>query len=225
MNKFAEFFYTRPKNTIHKWQHYFEIYDTHFKKFIGKNPSILEIGVSGGGSLDMWNDYFDGQCSIHGVDITESAKRFQTGNIMITIGDQGDRAFWDKFILDNPGKFDIIIDDGGHTMTQQITTYEKMYDHMYDGGVYLCEDTHTSYWAAYGGGLRNPRSFIEYAKRFVDSLHAYHIHDQKMGLDFRKKTFRVSFYDSIVVLDRKIDIMQPRSVVQDNGQTRFVECY
>ena len=39
---------------LHKWFHYFDIYERHFERFRGKNPTMLEIGVFGGGSLAMW---------------------------------------------------------------------------------------------------------------------------------------------------------------------------
>ena len=37
-----------------KFEHYFPLYEKHFEKYIGKSPRILEIGVRGGGSLQMW---------------------------------------------------------------------------------------------------------------------------------------------------------------------------
>src|SRR5665647_711184 len=93
MNRFEEFFFHAPKtHQIHKWHHYFKIYDQHFKRFIGTNPVIVEIGVFNGGSLDMWNYYFQGQCQIYGVDIDPACKSLETGNIKIIIGDQSDPA-------------------------------------------------------------------------------------------------------------------------------------
>ena len=35
-----------------------------------------------------------------------------------------------------------------------IVTFEALFPALRDGGVYLCEDTHTSYFPGYGGGLR-----------------------------------------------------------------------
>lgn len=35
---------------------------------------------------------------------------------------------------------DILLDDGGHTMNQQITTFREMFPHIQDGGLYMCED-------------------------------------------------------------------------------------
>jgi hypothetical protein len=66
MNKLELFFHKNEnkKLKMDKWHHYFKIYDRHFKHFMNKNPIILEIGVYNGGSLEMWNHYFDGQCTI-----------------------------------------------------------------------------------------------------------------------------------------------------------------
>ena len=159
----------------------------------------------------MWNHYFDTKCQIYGVDYIpkclEVPNNLQTTNVHITIGNQVDRGFWKHYLKDKP-KFDIIIDDGGHHMHQQIVTYEELYKHISDDGVYLCEGLHTSYWKEYGGGLNNPNSFIEYSKKFIDMLHAYHIRGNTVPNEyktFRKITNSVHYYDSIIVLEKTAD--------------------
>mgnify|MGYP003642165355 CR=1 FL=1 len=207
-NKLEKYFWEEPKKLlIHKWHHYFEVYDRHFKRFRNSNPTILEIGVSKGGSLEMWNYYFDNKCKIYGVDVDPECKKLEQyfDNVTIFIGDQGSPDFWKKFKQDVP-RLDILIDDGGHTMQQQITTYEQMYSHVQDDGVYLCEDVHTSYFNNFGGGLKNPSTFIEYSKSFLDDINAYHAN---IDLTFRKTTHSVHFYDSIVVLEKRKDDETP----------------
>jgi hypothetical protein len=215
MNKFEEYFHnTDKKLRIHKWLHYFDIYDRHFKKFIGKNPVILEIGVASGGSLEMWDHYFDGNCQIYGIDIESAAAdvpdKLGKNNIKVFIGSQEDRTFLRKLKEEIP-KCDIIIDDGGHAMSQQIVSYEELYPHLSDDGVYLCEDLHTSYWSNYGGGYKNPNSFIEYSKNFIDYINAYHIPNAPFDLNFRKSTNSIHYYDSVIVLERKKDLEVPRA--------------
>ncbi len=204
MNKFEEWFYSNTnKCTVHKWDHYFNIYDTHMKSFQGKNPTILEIGVNQGGSLEMWNHYFDKKCTIYGVDINADCLKvpatLKADNIHVIIGSQENKDFWDNFKKTSP-KFDIIIDDGGHTMNQQIVTYQCMYDMVKENGIYICEDLHTSYWPIFGGGLNNKNSFIEYSKNFIDQLNAYH---NGLDLNFRHQTNAIHFYDSVIVLEKK----------------------
>jgi len=91
-SKLKNFFYKEEKkHLIHKWEHYFDIYEDSFKKFIGKNPVILEIGIFKGGSIDMWNYYFDNQCTIYAIDIDEEVLKLKDDfgdNVHIMIGDQ-----------------------------------------------------------------------------------------------------------------------------------------
>lgn len=116
--------------------------------------------------------------------------------VHIVIGDQSDPAFWDDFFKNNNTYFDIVIDDGGHMMQQQIITFEKVYSRLNYGGVYLCEDRqHTSYWDEFGGGYLKNSSFIVYHVQKPHSL----------PFDLRKDTFSVSFYDSIVVLEKYLE--------------------
>ena len=217
MNKLENYFFNKRHTLqLSKWHHYFEIYDKHFSRFQGHNPNILEIGVWNGGGLEMWNDYFDGKCQIYGVDIMPSAleipKKLGLNNVKIDLGDQENRNFWKEYLKDKP-KFDIVIDDGGHTMGQQIVTYEEIYDYVKDDGVYVCEDLHTSYWTDWGGSLGNRNTFIEYTKNFIDFMHFDHIiHDNRASNikfietseaeKFRRNTKSIHYYDSIIVLEK-----------------------
>src|SRR5450432_1099775 len=54
---------------VWKWRHYFEIYHRHLHKFVGRDVTVVEVGVYSGGSLPMWRNYFGNGCRIHGVDI------------------------------------------------------------------------------------------------------------------------------------------------------------
>jgi SAM-dependent methyltransferase len=126
---------------IWKWDHYFEIYDRHLSRFRGKEVHILEIGIYSGGSLDMWRDYFGPGCHIYGVDIEPACRAYESNGVKVFIGDQADRSFWSRFRAEVPA-LDIVIDDGGHTPEQQITTIEELLQHLRPGGVFICEDVH-----------------------------------------------------------------------------------
>ena len=62
---------------IWKWNHYFDIYHRFFKKFVGKEVSILKIGIYSGGSLDMWRNYFGADCEVYGIDVQEECKVYE----------------------------------------------------------------------------------------------------------------------------------------------------
>jgi hypothetical protein len=98
---------------------------------------------------------------------------------------------------------DIIIDDGGHTMTQQIASFEALYSHVKNDGIYLCEDTCTSYWYEYGGRLRKKGTFVEYSKRLIDYLYAWHFTSKRVAVDeFTINTNAIHFYDSMVFFEK-----------------------
>lgn len=209
MNELEDFFSNAPHRLMHKWQHYFEIYDRHLRSFrdaraaAGKRINMLEIGISHGGSLEMWNHYFRGNVNIYAVDINPECKKFETDNTKIFIGSQEDPKFLDNLKANIP-PLDLLIDDGGHTMKQQIVTFEHLYDHIVDDGIYIGEDLHTSYLKDYGGRLKKKRSFIEYTKNFIDKLHTWHIKKDKMPVDnFVKTTQSLHFYDSVLVIEKK----------------------
>ena len=168
-NDLLDYFLTNRGRRMNKWLHYFEIYDRHFARFRTKSPIVLEIGVSGGGSLEMWRWYFGTGATIIGVDVNESCAQLRDEGFLIEIGDQADPAFWERFKQRYP-RIDILIDDGGHTMKQQRVTFERMFPHVDVRGIYLCEDLHTSYIEKFGGSYRGQETFVEFAKGLVDDL-------------------------------------------------------
>ena len=204
MNDLEKYFGANTGNLINKWQHYFEIYDRHFARFRGTQVNVLEFGVAHGGSLLMWKDYFGAQARIFGVDNNPHCKSLECDRVEITIGDQADREFLRGLSAQLP-RIDILIDDGGHTMQQQITTFEEMYARVDAHGVYLCEDLHTSYWPDWGGGYGNSDTFIEFSKRLIDQLNAWHSIDaQRMPVtELTRSAHALHFYDSVLVVEKR----------------------
>jgi hypothetical protein len=217
MDDFSNFFWNEPKTLkVHKWHHYFEIYDRHFSKYKGTNPVILEIGVAKGGSLEMWNHYFKGQCTIYGIDIDPECKKYESSfsNVKIFIGDQGDSNFL-NYIKTQVPAIDILIDDGSHMNYHIIKSFEFLYSTVTPGGTYLIEDLHTSYWKEYAGGLLHSGSAIEYLKTLIDKLNAKHqeiVIPKKLTWEkdvvkkpdstFSNITNSLHFYDSIAVIEK-----------------------
>lgn len=194
-----------------KFEHYFDIYERHFSKFVGKKPVVVEVGICRGGSAEMWQKYFGEGATIVGIDVDPNAFKpeIQTPGCIQVNGDQGSTQFWDGFLKEYP-KIDILLDDGGHHMAQQIVTLQQVWPHITDGGVYMCEDTHTSYWPNYGGGLTNPQSFTNYAKSITDTMNSQYwkgndaSNDNKMFADFFKDLDSQHFYDSVVAFEKRV---------------------
>lgn len=214
MNALQAYFEKNDKLIITKWEHYFEIYDRYFNKYRNTDVHILEIGVNKGGSLEMWKDYFGPKAKIYGMDVKPECKKLEDDQISIFVGSQSDRKFLTNVKRQMP-KLDILLDDGGHTMQQQIVTFQEMFNHIKDDGVYLCEDCHTSYWKNYGGSYKNQSSYIEYTKNWIDQINAWHSREPQLRVDeFTKSAYSVHYYDSIVVVEKR-DMKPP--VVKRTG--------
>lgn len=204
MNPLEAYFLSNRGPLLNKWKHYFEIYDRHFARYRNQPLLMVEVGVFHGGSLGMWKEYFGPKARIVGVDINPRAARFADGQVDILIGDQSDRDFLRRLRTQYPN-IDILLDDGGHSMTQQIVTFEEMFPAVAEDGVYMVEDVHTSYWPEYGGGLHNPGSFIEYCKHFIDELNAWHVREwnDKDRSQVARSAHSVTFYDSIIAIEKR----------------------
>jgi hypothetical protein len=203
-NPLLDYFLGNPGRLVTKWLNYFDAYHRHLQRFRGAPVTVLEFGVFHGGSLQMWRHYFGSRARIVGVDIQAGCKRFEEDGIAVRIGDQEDRAF-----LRDLGKefapFDVVIEDGGHRMGQQIATFEEIFPRMSADGVYVAEDLHTSYWTEFGGGYRREGTFIEYAKALVDRLNAWHTQSPEQFAvdDFTRQAASMHFYTSMLVVERK----------------------
>lgn len=214
-NDLEKFFFINEHRDLSKWLHYFEIYDRHFSKYRNKDITIVEIGVFNGGSLQMWKDYFGDKCKIIGIDIDPRCKEFEEEQINILIGSQEDPIFL-KDLKTKVPKIDILIDDGGHTMNQQIMTFESLFSHISEDGVYLCEDLHTSYWENYGGGYKKENSYIEYSKNFIDYINAWHSRDNNLKVnDFTKSADSLHYYDSVLVIEKR-KMYEPNNLYKGN---------
>ncbi|WP_230966579.1 class I SAM-dependent methyltransferase [Nostoc commune] len=212
-NPLWKYFCTNQGRLIHKWHHYFDIYHNHFSRFRGLPVKILEIGVSQGGSVQMWKNYFGEAAYIYGVDIDPRCQELEEDRIKIFIGNQTDINFL-RYVRDEIGAIDIIIDDGGHYMDQQIHSFEELYPALQETGVYLVEDLHTSYWAEYGGGYKKEGSFIEYAKNFIDQINAWHSKEKEFTASNLTQTCTgIHFYDSVLVVEKYPNQDKPKSSI------------
>ena len=139
--------YKTDKNTTHS---YIELYEhlLHNKRLTAKN--ILEIGIQRGGSIKLWHDYFI-NATIYGLDIiklTDTWDKIQCEpRIKLGRFDAYDAQFFNANFLGKI-KFDMMLDDGPHTlesMKQFITLYSQV---LADDGVLIIEDVQSMDWIA-----------------------------------------------------------------------------
>lgn len=204
-----------------KWQHYFQIYEREMGRFLRNPISFLEIGIWKGGSIPMWKDYLPDGSKLTFIDIDPACKSHEIDGTNIRIGNQADPKFLAELAKEF-GPFDLVLDDGSHVCAHQIASFEGLWPHLNNGGLYMVEDCHTSYWPGFGGGYRNEASFIEYAKRLVDTMHSWYT-DQDVLFPFRemaKALNSIRFYDSIVAIEKLHQKDPPTSLVSENGRVK-----
>ena len=194
-----KFWLFEEHHCIDKWVHYFPLYEKWFSPYRGKDIVFVEIGVQNGGSAQMWKHYFGKSAKIIGIDIDERCKQIEEEQIFVEIGSQDDEKFWAAFKKKYP-RVDILLDDGGHTMNQQIVTFREMFPHIKDGGLYVCEDCLTSYVNDYSGGLNNSASFIEFMKKIIDEVNFASL--DKPPTYNTLNLSGLHFYNSIVVAEK-----------------------
>lgn len=197
-----KYFLNNPSKRLHKWNHYFDIYDRHFSRFRNKAPTMIEIGVFGGGSLRMWKEYFGANSKIIGIDINPACKIHEEDGIEIYTGSQDDPELIESIFSRNP-HVDIVLDDGSHVMKHMKASFELMYHRVQSTGIYMVEDTHTCYWPEYGGGFEHPDSFMEFTKKRMDNINALHTRGAVDDNAFSKSTDSITCYDSIVVFEKR----------------------
>ena len=210
-------FHAQHRNTrvMHKWDHYFEVYERFLSPIRHTNPVVLEIGVQLGGSVQMWREYFGPVARIYGIDINPEARQQEDIVTRVFIGDQQDRNFLGS-VLREIGRPDVVIDDGGHTANQQITAFEELYPALSDRGLYFVEDTHTSLWRGRFMDRQDQQSFLQFSfarsaqlMEWTGRPENFEIlgSDQNHTLanaasEFCRSTRAITFFDSMIVYER-----------------------
>lgn len=122
------------KNTIHNYINGF--YETEFSKYKDKEISLLEIGISSGGSLYLWSKYFS-NAMIYGIDVSDAIRpEYRNINNVKHIFTNA----YNLNILNLLPDFDIIIDDGPHSLESQIFSIKYYLNKLKSGGVLIIED-------------------------------------------------------------------------------------
>jgi hypothetical protein len=197
----AQLFFATRGRLIHKWPHYLPVYERYFAPWRGTAVRMLEIGVSGGGSLELWRRYFGPDATIFGVDIDPAcADRVSPPN-QVRIGSQADPAFL-RQVAAEMGAPDIVLDDGSHVARHQRVSFETLFPLLAEGGLYAIEDLQTAYWADYDGGYRRAGTAIDLVKRLIDDTHGWY-HAKATTTPARDEVGAIHVHDGIVVIEKR----------------------
>jgi len=218
MTKTLEQLYKEHSGKISdKWSLYLTEYDRLFAPYRNHPVQLLEIGIQNGGSLELWGRYFPNAQKIIGCDIDPkcASLRYRSSRIGVVIGDANSNDC-ERGILQHASTFDIIIDDGSHVSGDIVRSFARYFPHLSEGGIYVAEDLHSSYWNNFEGGLYNQLSAMSFFKRLADIINHEHWRinksDQDLVAAFREeykadfgaldfsKIHSVEFVNSLCVL-------------------------
>lgn len=152
-----------------KWSIYLDTYESIFAPYRELPIRMLEIGIQNGGSLEIWSKYFRNAVVFVGCDINPACGglRFDDPRVNVVVGD-ANSSDAESAITSLSPEFDVIVDDGSHTSRDIVSSFAHYFGKLRDGGMYIAEDLHCSYWREFGGGLFDPGSSINFFKRLVD---------------------------------------------------------
>jgi glycosyltransferase involved in cell wall biosynthesis len=157
------------------WSAYLHEYDRILDAYRDAPVNLLEIGVQNGGSLEIWGEYFGRAGAIIGCDINPDCKqlRFEDPRISVIVADaNSDEA--ERQISSKAPLLDVIIDDGSHRSSDIVKSFARYFPRLRDGGVFVIEDLHCSYWQEFEGGLFHPFSAMTFLKRLADVINHEH---------------------------------------------------
>jgi hypothetical protein len=191
------------------FEDYLPVYDKLWTPIRNDNIKLLEIGIGKKGSLRMWKEYFP-NAQIIGVDI-DSEKIFQEDRIQTLIIDQ--TSIESLKTLEKFSPYDIIIDDGGHVMNQQINSLCTLFDYVKPQGYYIVEDVCTSYWPHFGGEYPETKlTTMAFLKYLCDEVNKIYIGHKNYGAGPNTRTIpnfpvknikSIYFYQGVVILEKK----------------------
>lgn len=158
-----------------KWEIYLDVYNRVFEHYRDKNINFLEIGIQNGGSLEVWSEFFKNAKNIIGCDIDKkcSELRYSNSVINVIVGDATQSTTKNE-ILKKIDVFDIVIEDASHKSCDIIKAFIDFFPYLNDGGIFVVEDIHCSYWKEWEGGLYDPFSSISFFKLLIDVINHEH---------------------------------------------------
>lgn len=142
------------KNTSHS---YINTYERIFSSKKNDKNNILEIGIGepkqnkeNGGSIKLWHDYFPNS-TIYGLDIHHISNvndciKNNDRIKLITSVDAYNKTFIENTFIKNDIKFDIMIDDGPHTLDSMVFFVKNYLPLLNDNGVFVIEDIPDIKW-------------------------------------------------------------------------------
>jgi demethylmacrocin O-methyltransferase len=156
--------------------HYTQHYERHLAHLRREQFTLLEIGIGGyrrqkkgGASLRMWRNWFP-RATIVGLDIQDKSF-IDAKRVRIYQGSQTDEEVLHRIVSESGG-LKVVVDDGSHRPADIRESFRILFPLIDDDGIYVIEDTQTSYWPSWAGStdLHDPHTTMALVKDLLDGL-------------------------------------------------------
>jgi hypothetical protein len=180
----------------------------HYDKLLSPSRhsklKLLEIGIYKGSSIRMWREYFP-NAEIHCVDINRIDLSDMMNTHQHTVDCDNKEAL--KNLASQVGDFDIIIDDGGHTMRQQQNALDVFWPSLKPGGIFIMEDIHTSFKHLYNhcNSENQPTTYD-----LLESL--------RRGESFESKYIDLKSYEEIMRTVNRVEIIWSKRILTNDAK-------
>ena len=151
--------------------------------------------------MQLWREYFGQEATIFGIDIDENCAQFDGLAGQVRIGSQDDPEFL-RSVVAEMGGVDVILDDGSHHMDHIPKSLDALYPLLSEGGIYMIEDLHTSFWEQFGGGLRSEGNFFRKVSSIVEDMHHWYHGTKPSNPSLFNAVTGVHIHDSVVVFEK-----------------------
>lgn len=140
MRSLHDFAVHTDKSFAHQYIH---VYEALFEPIRNDVQTVLELGINEGHSLRMWRDYFD-RAEVYGIDILDNCQSLYMEPRIHPI-------FCDAYSPETVGamsnmRFDIIVDDGPHTLESQCFAVSHYSNLLSENGILVVEDIPKPEW-------------------------------------------------------------------------------
>jgi len=154
------------KQTAHS---YLPVYEELLQKKKLSAQSVLEIGIYYGGSIKLWKDYFT-NAKVYAVEIFDlrhvwDVLQHDARIVLYTSTDAYDPQFVKTKLVDQGLRFDMILDDGPHSLESMKACIQLYLPLLTDDGILIIEDIQSMDWL---DELRNevPSDLRKYIKTY-----------------------------------------------------------
>lgn len=218
MKSLSELYSTHQGKVSDKWGIYLPTYDRLFSPYRAQPVRLLEVGVQNGGSLEIWSKYFVQAQKLIGCDINPacSALQYEDPRVAIVVGDANTDAA-EHQITSHAQQFDIVIDDGSHRSSDIIKTFVRYFPKVVDGGIFVAEDLHCSYWQEFEGGLHDPYSSMSFFKLLADVVNHEHWGTPQKRVDLTQgiqKRYGVTLNEEILSCIHSVEFVNSICVIR-----------